>query len=73
MTQHDSDATTTEPTMISWQRDDDLVILTMDDPGAPVNTMNDAYQDALEKALERLEAERDSIRGVVLTLSLIHI
>lgn len=67
MTQHDSDATTTEPTMISWQRDDDLVILTMDDPGAPVNTMNDAYQDALEKALERLEAERDSIRGVVLT------
>jgi hypothetical protein len=57
----------TEPTMISWQRDDDLVILTMDDPGAPVNTMNDAYQDALEKALERLEAERDSIRGVVLT------
>ena len=35
MTQHDSDATTTEPTMISWQRDDDLVILTMDDPGAP--------------------------------------
>lgn len=67
MTQHPTDAAALEPTMIAWERDDDVVILTMDDPDAPVNTMNAAYQDALEAALARLEAELESIRGVVLT------
>ncbi|WP_144792117.1 3-hydroxyacyl-CoA dehydrogenase NAD-binding domain-containing protein [Kocuria palustris] len=67
MTQTDSAATADDRTMIAWERDDDLVVLTMDDPDAGVNTMNGPYQDALEGALARLEAERDSIAGVVLT------
>ncbi len=51
-----------------WEQDDEgIVTLTMDDPDQPVNTMNDTWATAYEAALDRLEAERGSVTGVVLT------
>ncbi|CUU61044.1 3-hydroxyacyl-CoA dehydrogenase / enoyl-CoA hydratase / 3-hydroxybutyryl-CoA epimerase [Parafrankia irregularis] len=57
-----------EPTaIIHWERDPDgVVVLTMDDPGQSANTMNDRFIAALEEAVARLEAEVESITGVVL-------
>ena len=57
-----------ESTTISWQRDEDgIVILTLDDPASSANTMNDAYVASMDATLERLRAELDDIRGVILT------
>jgi 3-hydroxyacyl-CoA dehydrogenase/enoyl-CoA hydratase/3-hydroxybutyryl-CoA epimerase len=57
-----------EPTTIRWERDDDgVVTLVLDDPSQSANTMNAAFTTSLEAVLDRLEAERDSIRGVVVT------
>ena len=54
--------------MIRYERDDEgIVTLTMDDPGAGANTMNDTYIAAMGETVDRLEAERDEITGVVLT------
>lgn len=54
--------------MIRYERDDEgIVTLTMDDPGAGANTMNDTYTAAMGETVDRLEAERDDITGVVLT------
>ena len=51
-----------------WEHDaDGIVTLTMDDPDQQVNTMNDTWTAAYEAAIDRLEAERDSVTGVVLT------
>ena len=47
--------------------DDGIVILTMDAPGQSANTMNAAYKDAMEATIDRLVAEKDDIKGVVLT------
>ena len=54
--------------MINWEQDSDgVVTLTMDDPGGSANTMNEAYVDAMGRTLDRLEAERDGITGVIIT------
>ncbi|GGB76928.1 3-hydroxyacyl-CoA dehydrogenase [Knoellia flava TL1] len=54
--------------MIRYERDDEgIVTLTMDDPDAGANTMNAAYKAAMAATIDRLEAERDEITGVVLT------
>ncbi|MFM9377162.1 3-hydroxyacyl-CoA dehydrogenase NAD-binding domain-containing protein [Gordonia sp. VNK21] len=54
--------------MIAWEKDaDGVVILTMDDPNQGANTMNDLYQSSMAATVERLEAEKDDITGVVLT------
>ena len=54
--------------MITWDQDaDGVVTLTMDDPQARVNTMNERYQDAMDAVVDRLETERDTVTGVVLT------
>ncbi|WP_405066243.1 3-hydroxyacyl-CoA dehydrogenase NAD-binding domain-containing protein [Kribbella sp. NBC_01510] len=53
--------------MISWDLDEGIVTLTMDDPGASANTMNEAYLAAMGSVVERLRAEKDSLRGVVIT------
>jgi 3-hydroxyacyl-CoA dehydrogenase/enoyl-CoA hydratase/3-hydroxybutyryl-CoA epimerase len=54
--------------MISWDADGDgVVVLTMDDPDQGANTMNEAFVRALASTVERLEAERDDITGVVVT------
>tara|TARA_R110001592_G_scaffold65634_5_gene201295 strand:+ start:56305 stop:58455 length:2151 start_codon:yes stop_codon:yes gene_type:complete len=46
---------------------DGIVILTMDMPGQSANTMNASYRHAMADTVERLENERDSIAGVILT------
>jgi 3-hydroxyacyl-CoA dehydrogenase/enoyl-CoA hydratase/3-hydroxybutyryl-CoA epimerase len=53
--------------MISWDLDEGIVTLTMDDPGASANTMNETYLAAMGSVVERLQAEKDSLRGVVIT------
>ena len=46
---------------------DAIVVLTMDMPGQSANTMNAVYREAMGKIVDRLEAEKDSIAGVILT------
>jgi len=53
--------------MISWDLTDGVVTLTMDDPDASANTMNDTYIAAMAATVERLQAEKDALRGVVIT------
>ncbi len=54
--------------MIKWEKDsDNVVVLTMDDPDQSANTMNDAFRESLTATVERLEAEKDAIAGVVIT------
>ena len=53
---------------IRWDRDDDgVVILTLDDPDQSANTMNAAYGESITATVDRLEAERDEVAGVVIT------
>ncbi|WP_328994427.1 3-hydroxyacyl-CoA dehydrogenase NAD-binding domain-containing protein [Kribbella sp. NBC_01245] len=53
--------------MISWSNADGVVTLTMDDPEAGANTMNDRYIAAMAETVERLQTEKDAITGVVIT------
>ncbi|MBF6349913.1 enoyl-CoA hydratase/isomerase family protein [Nocardia flavorosea] len=54
--------------MIGWEKDSDgIVVLTMDDPNQGANTMNDLYKKSMKATVDRLEAEKDDIAGVVLT------
>ncbi|MFV9455578.1 3-hydroxyacyl-CoA dehydrogenase NAD-binding domain-containing protein [Rhodococcus sp. NM-2] len=58
----------TEQNIIRWDsREDGIVVLTIDDPNQSANTMNAAYIASMKATVDRLEAERDSIAGVVLT------
>src|SRR5579863_1291756 len=58
----------TESSTIRWDKGDDgIVILTLDDPNQSANTMNAAYAASMQATVERLEAEKDSIKGVVIT------
>ncbi|HEY0125814.1 MAG TPA: enoyl-CoA hydratase/isomerase family protein, partial [Blastococcus sp.] len=53
---------------IRWEQDGDgVVTLTLDDPSSSVNTMNDAYVRSMGETVDRLERERESVRGVILT------
>ncbi|MEZ0363839.1 3-hydroxyacyl-CoA dehydrogenase NAD-binding domain-containing protein [Mycobacterium sp. pUA109] len=55
-------------TMIRWDRDEaGIVVLTMDDPDAGANTITELYKSSMAATLDRLEAEKDRISGVVLT------
>jgi 3-hydroxyacyl-CoA dehydrogenase/enoyl-CoA hydratase/3-hydroxybutyryl-CoA epimerase len=57
-----------ESTTIRWDKDaDGVVVLTLDDPNQSANTMNAAYAASMAATLERLEAEKDDISGVVIT------
>ncbi|TDD48920.1 3-hydroxyacyl-CoA dehydrogenase [Kribbella antibiotica] len=53
--------------MIEWSNIEGIVTLTMNDPDASANTMNDAYVAAMGATIERLQAEKDSIKGVIVT------
>jgi 3-hydroxyacyl-CoA dehydrogenase/enoyl-CoA hydratase/3-hydroxybutyryl-CoA epimerase len=56
-----------ESTTIRWDKDDDgVVILTLDDPNQAANTMNAAYGASILATVDRLEAERDQITGVII-------
>ncbi|MGW5125876.1 3-hydroxyacyl-CoA dehydrogenase NAD-binding domain-containing protein [Streptomyces sp. NPDC004069] len=58
----------TESTTIRWEQDDTgVVTLVLDDPNQSANTMNQAFRDSLAAVADRLEAEQDSVRGVILT------
>ena len=46
---------------------DNIVVLTIDMPGQSANTMNAAYREAMGATVDRLEAEKDSIAGVIIT------
>ena len=59
--------------MFRWDlADDGIVTLTMDDPNAPVNTMNKTFQDDFRATVERLEKEladgpeAAGIKGIIL-------
>jgi len=53
---------------IRWDQDaDGIVTLTLDDPAQRANTMTDAFRSSLATAVDRLEAEKDSITGVIIT------
>jgi 3-hydroxyacyl-CoA dehydrogenase/enoyl-CoA hydratase/3-hydroxybutyryl-CoA epimerase len=53
---------------VKYERGDDgIVVLTLDDPTASANTMNDLYKESMHAAVDRLYAERDDIAGVVIT------
>src|SRR3954466_263082 len=57
-----------ESTTIRYDKGDDgIVVLTLDDPNQSANTMNRAYIASMGATVERLEAEKDDIKGVVLT------
>jgi 3-hydroxyacyl-CoA dehydrogenase / enoyl-CoA hydratase / 3-hydroxybutyryl-CoA epimerase len=57
-----------ESTTIRWEQGEDgIVVLTLDDPNQSANTMNAAYIASMGATVERLEAEREQIRGVVIT------
>ena len=47
--------------------DDGIVVLTLDDPTAGANTMNDLYKDSMHAAVDKLYAEKDDVAGVVIT------
>ncbi|GGL78862.1 3-hydroxyacyl-CoA dehydrogenase [Streptomyces fumigatiscleroticus] len=58
----------TESTTIRWEQDDTgVVTLVLDDPDQSANTMNQAFRRSLAAVADRLEAEKDAIRGVVVT------
>ncbi|WP_037361166.1 3-hydroxyacyl-CoA dehydrogenase NAD-binding domain-containing protein [Amycolatopsis orientalis] len=58
----------TESKTIRWDKDSDgIVTLTLDDPDQSANTMNQAFRESLAATVDRLEAEKDDITGVVLT------
>ncbi|MFZ0384306.1 MAG: 3-hydroxyacyl-CoA dehydrogenase NAD-binding domain-containing protein [Solirubrobacteraceae bacterium] len=57
-----------ESSTIRWDKGDDgVVVLTLDDPNASANTMNQAYQESIRATVDRLEAERDELTGVIVT------
>ncbi|CRM23389.1 Fatty acid oxidation complex subunit alpha [Pseudomonas sp. 37 R 15] len=46
---------------------DQIVVLTLDMPGQSANTMNAAYREAMAATIARLEAEKDTLAGVIIT------
>src|SRR4051812_1347266 len=59
---------TDQQTAVRYDKDaDGIVTLTLDDPTASANTMNDLYVDSMAAAVDRLYAEAESVTGVVVT------
>ncbi|MGH3979150.1 MAG: 3-hydroxyacyl-CoA dehydrogenase NAD-binding domain-containing protein [Pseudonocardiaceae bacterium] len=53
---------------IRWEQGaDGIVTLTLDDPEQSANTLNERYLSSMGATVDRLEAERDSITGVIIT------
>lgn len=46
---------------------DQIVVLTIDMPGQSANTMNGVYREAMAACVARLQAEQESIAGVIVT------
>ena len=61
-------STANASTTIRWEQDaDGVVVLTLDDPNQSANTMNAAYAASIRATVDRLEAEKDAITGVIIT------
>jgi 3-hydroxyacyl-CoA dehydrogenase / enoyl-CoA hydratase / 3-hydroxybutyryl-CoA epimerase len=59
---------TDEATAVRYDQDaDGIVTLTLDDPTASANTMNEAYQRSMHAAVNRLYDGVDDVTGVVVT------
>ncbi|MFI9119979.1 3-hydroxyacyl-CoA dehydrogenase NAD-binding domain-containing protein [Streptomyces bikiniensis] len=57
-----------ESTTIRWEQDETgIVTLVLDDPNQSANTMNQAFRASITAIADRVEAEKDSIRGIVYT------
>src|ERR1700712_103531 len=57
-----------ESTTIKYDKGDDgIVVLTLDDLNQSANTMNAAYVASMGATVDRLEAEKDTITGVIIT------
>ncbi|MHB9854978.1 3-hydroxyacyl-CoA dehydrogenase NAD-binding domain-containing protein [Streptomyces sp. Tue6028] len=58
----------TESTTIRWEQDETgVVTLVLDDPNQSANTMNQAFKESIAAVADRVEAEKDSIRGIIYT------
>lgn len=57
-----------ESTTIRWEQDaTGVVTLVLDDPDQSANTMNQAFRTSVAAIAARAEAEKDSIRGIIVT------
>ncbi|MFE3068344.1 3-hydroxyacyl-CoA dehydrogenase NAD-binding domain-containing protein [Streptomyces sp. NPDC059247] len=57
-----------ESTTIRWEQDETgIVTLVLDDPNQSANTMNRAFRASIAATADRVEAEKDSIRGIIYT------
>ncbi|MGA5195556.1 3-hydroxyacyl-CoA dehydrogenase NAD-binding domain-containing protein [Streptomyces exfoliatus] len=57
-----------ESTTIRWEQDQTgIVTLVLDDPNQSANTMNQAFRASVIAVADRVEAEKDSIRGIIYT------
>ncbi|UJB45019.1 3-hydroxyacyl-CoA dehydrogenase NAD-binding domain-containing protein [Streptomyces sp. A1-5] len=57
-----------ESTTIRWEQDETgVVTLVLDDPDQSANTMNNAFKTSLTAVADRLEAEKDGVRGIIFT------
>jgi 3-hydroxyacyl-CoA dehydrogenase / enoyl-CoA hydratase / 3-hydroxybutyryl-CoA epimerase len=55
-----------ETSAVRYEKDaDGIVVLTLDDPTASANTMNELYKASMGAVVDRLEDEKDSVTGVV--------
>lgn len=60
--------TQSDTSAVRYDQDaDGIVTLTLDDPTASANTMNDLYVESMAVAVDRLYAEQESVTGVVVT------
>src|SRR5262245_9209890 len=58
---------TEQQTAVRYEKDaDGIVTLTLDDPTASANTMNELYQESMAAAVGRLYDEQESVTGVVI-------
>ncbi|WP_055603807.1 3-hydroxyacyl-CoA dehydrogenase NAD-binding domain-containing protein [Streptomyces aureus] len=57
-----------ESTTIRWEQDaTGIVTLVLDDPNQSANTMNQAFRASIVAIADRVEAEKDAIRGIIYT------
>ncbi|MDF1604339.1 3-hydroxyacyl-CoA dehydrogenase NAD-binding domain-containing protein [Nocardioides sp. YIM 152315] len=60
-------STTQQQTAVHYEKDaEGIVTLTLDDPTASANTMNELYQESMAAAVARLYDEQESVTGVVI-------
>ncbi|MFE4533795.1 3-hydroxyacyl-CoA dehydrogenase NAD-binding domain-containing protein [Streptomyces scopuliridis] len=63
-----SESTTPASPAIRWEQDaTGVVTLVLDDPVQSANTMNQAFRQSIAAIADRAEAEKDSIRGIIVT------